>query len=80
MTRETLRRWISGYEAAADVDRLELLDNPHSPEDALEHVIPLVQFAMDLRGWPLLEDPVSVRELVSSRDAWDKLRRCWVQP
>jgi hypothetical protein len=74
MTREAVRRWMAGHEAAAEVDRLERLNRPASAQESLEHLEVLVGFAMGLHGWPLPRDAVSERELVEAREAWARLR------
>ena len=74
MTKESVRRWIAGHEAASERDRLECLDNPRPPEEALERLVSLVGLAIELHGWPLAADAVTTRELQETRDAWNKLR------
>lgn len=74
MTKASLRHWIAGFEAAAEIDRRELLDHPASSQETLERLVSLVGFAVELHGWPLPQDSVAKRELAAACDSWDRLR------
>lgn len=75
MDKESLLRWKAGYDAAQSLERRERRAHPPNLAESLAHGVSLLDFAIELHGWPLPADPVSERELVEARATWAKLRR-----
>jgi hypothetical protein len=74
MRREDVRRWIAGYRAGQERERLEVLAAAPEPKAAIEGALALVALAGRLHGWPLPEDDVDRGEDDAARATWNRLR------
>lgn len=60
--------------AMAVVERREARSAPREPGDAIAFALALVALSGRLHGWPVPDDPVSMREDDLARVSWAKLR------
>jgi hypothetical protein len=67
-------RWLRRWEAVADVERSEAVEDELSPSDSLSRALDLIAFVAELHGWPLPGDVVSREEEAAVRESWAKLR------
>jgi hypothetical protein len=74
MRADDLRRWIRDRQAGEERERKEARSTPNSPEEAIASALALVALFGRLHGWPIPDDPVSVREDALARTRWSKLR------
>lgn len=70
---EDLRRWIAARRAAERRERAEARNAP--PPDPIRAALSLIAMAGHLYGWPVPEDPASVREDALMYERWARLRR-----
>lgn len=75
--REPFRRWLVGRRAAQDRERETLRDAPPSAGAAWAGALDLIAWASARLGWPLPEDPCTLREEHEARCAWRLLRERW---
>jgi hypothetical protein len=73
MDREIAQRWKANWKAVEEAQRAEIRDAPPLPSRALADLVALVEVAIRFNGWPVAEDPVSMREETEAREAWAKL-------
>ncbi|MSP15002.1 MAG: hypothetical protein EXR73_00060 [Myxococcales bacterium] len=73
-TLTELRRWLRLRRAGAARERAQLRGRPPSPEESLAQGFALIDFAVELTGWPIPEDAVSRRQAEAVRQTWRRLR------
>ena len=74
MDPEDLRRWVAEKRAAAERERAEVRGGSFSP-DPIDAALDLIALGGELHGWPMSEDPVTLREDELARERWVRLRR-----
>lgn len=74
MRPEDLRRWVAQKRDAERYERAEARDHAIVP-DPIAAALDLIRLAGRLQGWPVGDDPVSVREDLEMYDRWARLRR-----
>lgn len=80
MEPEDLRRWVASRRAAEEREKEELRRIGPRPEEAIRGALGLVDLAGYLHGWPLPEDPVTVREDAEVREIWARVRAHYGKP
>lgn len=79
MPREDLRRWVEDQRAAAERERASARQRGFSG-DPIRAGLELIDLAAELHGWPIPEDPVTLREDELARERWVRLRRALGSP
>ena len=74
MRSSDLRRWVEGYRAAQERERVEAVAAGPDPEAAIKSALALIALAGRLHGWPPPEDDADRREADAARATWDRLR------
>jgi hypothetical protein len=75
MSAEELRRWVAARQAGARREAELAADERPSPAEAFERALALIELSAEMHGWPLPEDPTSLREDHLAYERWARLRR-----
>jgi len=77
MTREQVRAWIAGFEAAAEQERaVWRLEGPR-PAESIAAALALMDLYGRHAGPSPANDAVRERETESARSTWQRLRSRW---
>ena len=73
MSREDLRRWVAGYQAAQRREREEAAAAGPDSSAAIEQALALIALGARI-GTTVTEDPADLRDEQRARVAWARLR------
>lgn len=77
MNPDEIRCWVANRRAAALREAKETRRAPPGEDECVRRALSLIALAGRLHGWPLPEDPVSLREDRLGYERWARLRRNW---
>lgn len=74
MNKADVRRWIAGFEAAAEADREALRQSPPDPEWSIRVSLELIEAARRAGHSSGAPDPIIEDEVEAVRATWARLR------
>jgi hypothetical protein len=74
VTREDVRRWVTGHRAAQAREQEQASADGPQPAAAVAAALALVALAGRLHGWPIAPDAIDLRDDAAARARWDRLR------
>jgi hypothetical protein len=75
MDRIQVRRWIAGFEAAAEADRQALRRRRADPAWSIRLSLSMIDAIHRGAGWPAARDPLREVEAERVRAVWARLRQ-----
>lgn len=80
MRPEDLLRWVESRRAAEQREKLEARQAGPDTSGAIRSALALVALTKSLHGWPVPEDPVTLRQDAHARDQWGRVRAYFGKP
>jgi hypothetical protein len=80
MHPEDLLRWVESRRAAEQREKLEARQAGPDTSGAIRSALALVALTRHLHGWPVPEDPVTLRQDAQVRRQWDRVRTYFGKP
>jgi hypothetical protein len=80
MRSEDLLRWVESRRVAEQREQMETREAGPDVMGAIQSSLVLVAFTRRLHGWPVPEDPVTLREDALARERWDRVRTYFHKP
>lgn len=80
MRSEDLLRWVESRRDAEQREKLEARQAGPDSAGAIRSALALVALTKRLHGWPVPEDPVTLREDALARERWDRVRTHFGKP
>lgn len=80
MRSKDLLRWVDSRRAAEQREKLEARQTGPDSAGAIRSALALMALATRLYGWPVPEDPVTLREDALARERWHRVRTYFGKP